>query len=215
MAKFPFTVCFAFTHDETNHVADVLLPDCTDLEGLQLLRIGGTKYVEQFWDYQGFALRDPAVAPQGEARDFTWIATELAKRAGLLAEHVKAPSVEADSGQYDLQHRRIQPIERRSLFRIQARRNRLLGLWAAGAAGSPVASCGGGGSSTTVCPSSLSTGEAVGPDGEAVSDKLIEAGTDIIAEGSTIRVRRTNFHIRQISSAIVLHPCSTLSTSSR
>jgi phenylacetyl-CoA:acceptor oxidoreductase len=90
MAKFPFTVCFAFTHDETNHVADVLLPDCTDLEGLQLLRIGGTKYVEQFWDYQGFALRDPAVAPQGEARDFTWIATELAKRTGLLAEYNSA-----------------------------------------------------------------------------------------------------------------------------
>jgi phenylacetyl-CoA:acceptor oxidoreductase len=87
MAKFPFTVCFAFTHDETNHMADVLLPDCTDLEGLQLLRIGGTKYVEQFWNYQGFALRDPAVPPQGEARDFTWIATELAKRTGLLAEY--------------------------------------------------------------------------------------------------------------------------------
>jgi phenylacetyl-CoA:acceptor oxidoreductase len=90
MARFPFVVCFAYTLDETNHVADVLLPDCTDLEGLQLLRIGGTKYVEQFWDYQGFALRDPAVPPQGEARDFTWIATELAKRTGLLEEYNKA-----------------------------------------------------------------------------------------------------------------------------
>ena len=87
MANFPFTVCFAYTHDETNHTADVLLPDCTDLEGLQLIRIGGTKYVEQFWDYQGFALRDPASAPQGEARDFTWIATELANRTGLLQDY--------------------------------------------------------------------------------------------------------------------------------
>jgi phenylacetyl-CoA:acceptor oxidoreductase len=84
MARFPFTVAFAYTLDETNHMADVLLPDCTDLEGLQLLRVGGTKYVEQFWDYQGFALRDPAVAPQGEAKDFTWIATELARRTGLI-----------------------------------------------------------------------------------------------------------------------------------
>ena len=84
MAKFPFIVCFAYTLDETNHMADVLLPDCTDLEGLQLLRIGGTKYVEQFWDYQGFALRAPAVPPQGEAKDFTWIATELAYRTGLI-----------------------------------------------------------------------------------------------------------------------------------
>jgi phenylacetyl-CoA:acceptor oxidoreductase len=84
MARFPFVVCFAYTRDETNHMADVLLPDCTDLEGLQLLRIGGTKYVEQFWDYQGFALRDPVTRPQGEARDFTWISTELAHRTGLL-----------------------------------------------------------------------------------------------------------------------------------
>ncbi len=90
MARFPFTVCFAYTRDETNHVADVLLPDCTDLEGLQLLRVGGTKYVEQFWDYQGFALRDPAAAPRGEAKDFTWIATELARRTGLLEAYNEA-----------------------------------------------------------------------------------------------------------------------------
>ncbi|MFQ5439475.1 MAG: molybdopterin dinucleotide binding domain-containing protein, partial [Paracoccaceae bacterium] len=87
MTTFPFTVAFAYTHDETNHTADVLLPECTDLEGLQLIRIGGTKYIEQFWDHQGFALRDPASAPQGEARDFTWIATELARRTGMLEEY--------------------------------------------------------------------------------------------------------------------------------
>jgi phenylacetyl-CoA:acceptor oxidoreductase len=86
MASFPFTVCFAYTMDETNHYADVLLPDCTDLEGLQLIRVGGTKYVEQFWDYAGFALRQPVAGSQGEARDFTWIAQELAKRTGLLAD---------------------------------------------------------------------------------------------------------------------------------
>ena len=87
MATFPFTVCFAYTHDETNHMADILLPECTDLEGLQLIRIGGSKYIEQFWDYQGFALRDPAAKPRGEARDFTWISTELARRTGLLEEY--------------------------------------------------------------------------------------------------------------------------------
>ena len=87
IARFPFTVCFTLTRDETNHMADVLLPDCSDLEGLQLLRIGGTKYMEQFWDYQGFALRDPAVPPPGEAKDFTWIATELARRSGLLEKY--------------------------------------------------------------------------------------------------------------------------------
>jgi phenylacetyl-CoA:acceptor oxidoreductase len=84
MARFPFVVAFAFTRDETNHYADVLLPDATDLESLQLIRVGGSKYIEQFWDHEGFALRQPAVAPRGEARDFTDIATALAERAGLL-----------------------------------------------------------------------------------------------------------------------------------
>ncbi len=90
VANFPFTVCFAYTDDETNHMADILLPECTDLEGLQLIRIGGSKYVEQFWEHQGFALRDPASAPMGEARDFTWIATELARRTGLLEKYNNA-----------------------------------------------------------------------------------------------------------------------------
>lgn len=86
VSKFPFTVCFAYTKDETNHFADVLLPDCTDLEGLQLIRIGGTKYIEQFWDHQGFALRQPVGEAKEWARDFTWISQELAKRTDMLAE---------------------------------------------------------------------------------------------------------------------------------
>ncbi len=90
MARFPFVVGFAYTLDETNHFADVLLPDATDLESLQLIRIGGTKYVEQFWDHQGFALRQPAVAKRGEARDFTEIASELAERTGLTPKYVAA-----------------------------------------------------------------------------------------------------------------------------
>ena len=87
IANFPFTVAFAYTLDETNHMADVLLPECTDLEGLQLIRIGGSKYIEQFWDHQGFALRDPAARPMGEAKDFTWISTQLAKGTGLLEKY--------------------------------------------------------------------------------------------------------------------------------
>jgi len=87
MARFPFVVAFAFTRDETNHFADILLPDAGDLESLQLIRIGGSKYIEQFWDHEGFALRQPAVAPQGEARDFTDIATALALRTGLIEQY--------------------------------------------------------------------------------------------------------------------------------
>ncbi|OGA71257.1 MAG: molybdopterin oxidoreductase [Betaproteobacteria bacterium RIFCSPLOWO2_12_FULL_65_14] len=87
MARFPFTVAFAFTLDETNHFADLLLPDALDLESLQLIRIGGTKFIEQFWDHEGFALRQPAGAPRGEARDMTDIATALAERIGLLGQY--------------------------------------------------------------------------------------------------------------------------------
>jgi phenylacetyl-CoA:acceptor oxidoreductase len=90
IARFPFVVAMSYTRDETNHYADVLLPDATDLEGLQLLRIGGTKYVEQFWEHEGYALRQPVVAPQGQARDFTDISTELARRCGILDRYNNA-----------------------------------------------------------------------------------------------------------------------------
>jgi phenylacetyl-CoA:acceptor oxidoreductase len=68
----------------------VLLPDATDLESLQLWRVGGTKYQESFWDHQGFALRQPVVAPHGQARDLTDVATELAQRTGLSDKYVAA-----------------------------------------------------------------------------------------------------------------------------
>lgn len=90
IAAFPFTVGFAYTVDETNYFADLLLPEATDLESLQMIRVGGTKYIEQFWDCQGVALRQPAVEPQGDSRDFTWISTELARRTGLLEAYNQA-----------------------------------------------------------------------------------------------------------------------------
>jgi len=90
IATFPYTVGFAYTVDETNYLADLLLPEATDLESLQMIRVGGTKYVEQFWDHQGVVLRQPAVEPQGQSRDFTWISTELAKRTGLLEKYNQA-----------------------------------------------------------------------------------------------------------------------------
>jgi phenylacetyl-CoA:acceptor oxidoreductase len=90
MARFPFVVAFAYTRDETNHMADILLPERTDLESDQLIRIGATKYVEQFWCQEGFALRQAAVAPRGETRDMTDIATDLAAQTGLLADYNRA-----------------------------------------------------------------------------------------------------------------------------
>ena len=102
MARFPFMVAFAYTHDETNHFADILLPDATDLEGLQLWRVGGTKYQESFWDHQGFALRQPVVQPLGEARDFTEVSTELAHRVGIADKYYIA--VNKGAGGIALKH---------------------------------------------------------------------------------------------------------------
>ena len=87
IAQFPFTVAFAYTLDETNYMADVLLPDSTDLESLQLIRIGTTKTVEQFWKHQGWAVRQPVGAPVVDSRDMSDISTELAQRVGILEQY--------------------------------------------------------------------------------------------------------------------------------
>ena len=87
IAKMPFVVAFAYCFDETNHMADILLPEASDLESTQLVPVGGTKFIEQFWDYQGVALRQKAIEPIGEARDFTWVTTELARRTGLTEKY--------------------------------------------------------------------------------------------------------------------------------
>ncbi|MBB4197899.1 molybdopterin oxidoreductase [Rhodoblastus sphagnicola] len=88
IAKFPFMVAFAYTLDETNAMADILLPDATDFETNQLIKISNTKYMEHFWRHTGVVLRAKAVEPQGDARDFSWISGELARRVGLLEKYV-------------------------------------------------------------------------------------------------------------------------------
>jgi phenylacetyl-CoA:acceptor oxidoreductase len=87
IAEFPFMVAFGYTLDETNHFADLILPEAMDLESDQLIRIGGTHYFEQQWEAEGWALRQRVVAPRGEAKDFTLICNELARRAGFLKEY--------------------------------------------------------------------------------------------------------------------------------
>ncbi len=90
VAEFPFIVAFAYTHDETNHMADILLPEATDLESLQLIQIGGTKFIEQFWKHEGWAVRQPVADPVVDAMDMTDIATKLAERTGLLDAYNEA-----------------------------------------------------------------------------------------------------------------------------
>ncbi|MBF8288348.1 MAG: molybdopterin oxidoreductase [Candidatus Rokubacteria bacterium] len=90
LERFPFVAAFAYTQDETNWYADLLLPEATDLESLQVYRIGGTKYTEQYWQHTGWTLRQPAVASPCDVRDLTDIATDLAARTGLLEEYLEA-----------------------------------------------------------------------------------------------------------------------------
>jgi phenylacetyl-CoA:acceptor oxidoreductase len=90
LERFPFVAAFAYTQDETNWYADLLLPEATDLESLQLYRIGGTKYIEQYWEHTGWALRQPVTEPPVDTRDLTDVATELAVRTGLLREYLDA-----------------------------------------------------------------------------------------------------------------------------
>ncbi len=84
LANLPFLVCIGYTHDETNHFADMILPDHTDLEGLQLFRIGPSVHSEAFWSGYGFALRQPAVEPVVNSIDLTDFSTKLAARVGIL-----------------------------------------------------------------------------------------------------------------------------------
>jgi phenylacetyl-CoA:acceptor oxidoreductase len=90
LERFPFIAAFAYTQDETNWYADLLLPDAGDLESLQLYRVGGTKYVEQYWEHTGLAIRQPVVPPPFDTRDLTDVATELAARTGLLQGYLEA-----------------------------------------------------------------------------------------------------------------------------
>ena len=90
LERFPFIAAFAYTQDETNWYADLLLPEAGDLESLQLYRVGGTKYIEQYWHHTGWALRQPVVTPPFDTRDLTDVATELAARTGLLDAYLEA-----------------------------------------------------------------------------------------------------------------------------
>ncbi len=87
VAEFPFTVAFAYTPDETNHMADIILPDSTDLESLQIIQLGSTKFVEQFWKDEGYTIRQPVGDKVVDSMDMTDISTEIANRSGLLKEY--------------------------------------------------------------------------------------------------------------------------------
>ena len=56
-----------------------------------MLRIGGTKYVEQFWDHQGLCAAPARRPPRGATRATSpGSAPRLASRSGILEPYNKA-----------------------------------------------------------------------------------------------------------------------------
>jgi phenylacetyl-CoA:acceptor oxidoreductase len=84
LEKLPFTAVFAFTMNETNWYADLLLPDSPDFESLQLSTWTPGAYKGHTHEYGGYFIRQPAVKPLFNTRDLTDIYTELADRLGML-----------------------------------------------------------------------------------------------------------------------------------
>jgi phenylacetyl-CoA:acceptor oxidoreductase len=90
LAEFPFIIAFAYTEDETNHFADVLLPESTDFESTQLIRIGGTKFSENYWHHAGWAIRSKAIENVHDTMDISDIISRFAEEAGILDEYIEA-----------------------------------------------------------------------------------------------------------------------------
>ncbi|MDO8636205.1 MAG: molybdopterin-dependent oxidoreductase, partial [Dehalococcoidia bacterium] len=84
--RIPFYVAFAYTINETNQYADILLPDNINLESLQLCPVGDKKSARG-WYSSGYHLRQPVVKPPFNTRDISDIFTELAERIGILREY--------------------------------------------------------------------------------------------------------------------------------
>lgn len=85
--KFPYIVAFGYTIDETNWYADIILPESSDLESLQLFRLGPSTHSEAYWEEYGFGLRQPGGNLPYNTMDMTDICTELSARTGILKEY--------------------------------------------------------------------------------------------------------------------------------
>ena len=73
----PFTVAVTPFYDETAALADLILPDTTYMERYDIDEGVSPNQVPEY------AIRQPLIAPQGEARDFKDVCFDLAKRLGI------------------------------------------------------------------------------------------------------------------------------------
>ncbi len=92
LKKIPFIVSVSYVMDEVTQLADIILPDHTELEKYDLAfqicyRLGSGR------EFKGTLLRQPIVEPVGNTMDMSDICTELAARIGILAEQNKIINV--------------------------------------------------------------------------------------------------------------------------
>lgn len=73
----PYTVAVTPFYDEAAALADLILPDATYLESWDLEEPPSPDQIAEY------AIRQPAIPPLGEARDFKDVVCELAERIGL------------------------------------------------------------------------------------------------------------------------------------
>ncbi len=88
LKQIPFIVSIAYVVDEVTQLADIVLPDHTELEKYDIAfqicyRLGSGR------EFKGTLLRQPIVAPVGNTLDISDICTELAARIGILADQNK------------------------------------------------------------------------------------------------------------------------------
>ncbi|MHA1524284.1 MAG: molybdopterin-containing oxidoreductase family protein, partial [Alphaproteobacteria bacterium] len=77
VALIPFTVAVTPFYDESAALADLILPDATYLEKFDFEDGISPSQIPEFY------IRQPVVAPQGEARDFKNVCIDLANRMGF------------------------------------------------------------------------------------------------------------------------------------
>ncbi|MBI4332633.1 MAG: molybdopterin-dependent oxidoreductase [Chloroflexi bacterium] len=85
LKKIPFIVSIAYTDDEVTRLADIVLPDLTELERYEV--IDTDKKLGSGRRFRGIVLKQPVVEPPPGNRDISDILTELAARIGFLADY--------------------------------------------------------------------------------------------------------------------------------
>ncbi|MDP2719234.1 MAG: molybdopterin-dependent oxidoreductase [Dehalococcoidia bacterium] len=86
LKKIPFIASITYVMDELTQLADIVIPDHTELERYEIAyqicyRLGSGR------EFKGTLLRQPIIEPVVDSRDISDICTELAARIGILDQY--------------------------------------------------------------------------------------------------------------------------------